>query len=788
MTSDLEKVLEISEYYESTNNSFHPIKSPQDLDLRLEKEGLVTCAFLSSKHSNFESIAAHLTKYAKRYLNVTFVWIDVEEIAVQQIIDKHSISIFPTYLLYFDGQKLDCEISNEVQLHEKLNLYAQLGYEGLFYNPDKLPRRKSFVSPAEILDNNSTVQSRKSSVSSNKSYKIVDYPISPDPQTFESTKPLMSTNIERRRTSATPSITYSKTNSTTKGHDRRRSTVDSVTSSNSCHSDCKVKKTASSSSSFKQEFNTIEILDDSDKPLVVANTPTSQQSMQALDLLVESIIRQSENLVLGEDGLSLVESADLKTETIPLAPSSVTQQIPSFFLEPIYYPQKANSIEELINEARRLNQQPDNVPEIEKQKLDHRVDVKKSRSRSNSYTKSPIEPAFETINETEVLTSETPETKPNIRRKSRASSFSEKHNYQVSENIKEPLAEEFVSLPSKKEAADIPPLDGKVALITGASAGLGLASAKMFASKGAKVYLQGRNRTKLEETIASIKKEFPRAELLPLIADLTILKDVESLGKQIRSDIPKLDILLLNAGIAITAFRLSSDGIENVFQVNYLSQFYLYLLIKGLVESSKTRVVLVSAKPAVDACLKVPFKWSVAEINDESKYVPFTDYGLSKRAIILFTLALKNRGVFASVICPGPVNTEIAGKIDARGVFAWLAKTVSPLVGTTADLGALTQVYACVSDKVTPGSGWEKRGKSWDLSFVNQDDIEKLWTFSESILKDKGLKKSSNELSMNNGVANIHSRTSSAGSELVILLDAADLAQLYNRIESVMND
>ena len=96
----------------------------------------------------------------------------------------------------------------------------------------------------------------------------------------------------------------------------------------------------------------------------------------------------------------------------------------------------------------------------------------------------------------------------------------------------------------------------------------------------------------------------------------------------------------------------------------------MYLLIKDLVESSNTRVVLVSAKPAVDACRKVPFKWSVAEINDESKYVAFTDYGLSKRANILFTLALKNRGVFASVICPGPVKTEIAGKIDAKGVIA----------------------------------------------------------------------------------------------------------------------
>ncbi|KAM3965737.1 glucose 1-dehydrogenase-like [Aphomia sociella] len=203
---------------------------------------------------------------------------------------------------------------------------------------------------------------------------------------------------------------------------------------------------------------------------------------------------------------------------------------------------------------------------------------------------------------------------------------------------------------------------GKVVLVTGASSGIGAATAIKFASEGAKVVIVGRNEKKLQDVSNQCKER--GSEPLIVVANLTKDNDVQKVVSTTISSFGKLDVLVNNAGIAMSASILAEHAIDvfdSIIATNLRVAVYLTnLAAKHLIES-KGNIVNVS---------------SIASLNVLSKQ-SFA-YSTSKAGLDHFTrcvaLELASKGVRCNVINPGPVKTDIlenSGMSDQHEQIVW---------------------------------------------------------------------------------------------------------------------
>ncbi|KAJ3327928.1 hypothetical protein HDU76_010873 [Blyttiomyces sp. JEL0837] len=233
----------------------------------------------------------------------------------------------------------------------------------------------------------------------------------------------------------------------------------------------------------------------------------------------------------------------------------------------------------------------------------------------------------------------------------------------------------------------IPNLDGKVAIVTGSSSGLGLISALAMAKKGCHVIMANRSRQKTEEVIAKLKLENPNDKLkfTFIELDLASLASVRQFAKEFSDLRLQIHILMNNAGImAPPTFQLSNDGIELQLASNHLGHIYLTLLLlpiikdtakKDATEANSVRIVNVASfghnlapTPGID----------FDGFNDATKYSPYVAYGQSKLANILFTDELQRRlnadsptlHIKVNSIHPGGVNTK--GAAAAAYASSWM--------------------------------------------------------------------------------------------------------------------
>ena len=141
-------------------------------------------------------------------------------------------------------------------------------------------------------------------------------------------------------------------------------------------------------------------------------------------------------------------------------------------------------------------------------------------------------------------------------------------------------------------------LSHTVAVVTGANSGIGFETARSLALHGATVVFACRTMSKATEAAAKVQSERARARCIPMQVELTSLRSVSEFAREILSAHPRLDTLVLNAGVFGIRFRTTpEDGLEEMFQVNFLSQFYLASRLKTLMSrSTKPRIVFVSAE------------------------------------------------------------------------------------------------------------------------------------------------------------------------------------------------
>lgn len=216
----------------------------------------------------------------------------------------------------------------------------------------------------------------------------------------------------------------------------------------------------------------------------------------------------------------------------------------------------------------------------------------------------------------------------------------------------------------------LPDLHGKVALITGASDGVGLEIAAALAAAGAELVLPVRNREKGERAIARIRQMTPEASIALRDLDLVRLASVRALIERLHTDAVPLSILVLNAGVVMLGDRrrhMTEDGWELHAQTNFLAHAVLSLGILPLLRAGSARVAVQGSLAAGVVRLRPD------DLTRQTPSGPFRAYGASKVALDLFACELARRsaaggwGVTVHLCHPGIApDTAIAPLVRAR--------------------------------------------------------------------------------------------------------------------------
>jgi len=182
---------------------------------------------------------------------------------------------------------------------------------------------------------------------------------------------------------------------------------------------------------------------------------------------------------------------------------------------------------------------------------------------------------------------------------------------------------------------------GKTTIVTGANTGIGKETALDFAERGARVILACRDEEKAKDAARDIVAETGSDKVVVRILDLGSFESVRAFAKLINETEERLDILVNNAGLSGT-YRLTKDGYESIFQVNYLSHFLLTLLVmEKLKKSAPSRIVNVSS-------LMHELKYADLQLDDftlsKEKFGKVKSrYAQSKLAQVVFTRELSKR-------------------------------------------------------------------------------------------------------------------------------------------------
>lgn len=257
---------------------------------------------------------------------------------------------------------------------------------------------------------------------------------------------------------------------------------------------------------------------------------------------------------------------------------------------------------------------------------------------------------------------------------------------------------------------DIPDLDGKVAVITGANGGLGLASAKALAGKGAQIVMAARDQAKAATARGEILAAHPAASLEIVELDLGSLASVAAAAERIASERDRVDIVMCNAGVMALPQGTTVDGFDTQFGINVLGHWALVgHLLPLVVRTPGARIVTLSSTAqhigqAIDP----------ADPHLRRKYDPWRMYGQTKLAMRHFAVGLQRQfdeaGVDAKALSaqPGLTNSDLQTTTHASGgggIFGAASVTVTRAVGMSTDRGALSQLRAA-TDPQAPGGGF----------------------------------------------------------------------------------
>jgi NAD(P)-dependent dehydrogenase (short-subunit alcohol dehydrogenase family) len=296
----------------------------------------------------------------------------------------------------------------------------------------------------------------------------------------------------------------------------------------------------------------------------------------------------------------------------------------------------------------------------------------------------------------------------------------------------------------------IPPQTGRIAVVTGATSGIGYEAALALAGAGARVVLASRNEVKGAEMLARIRAAHPRAEVSFEPLDLASLKSVADCADRLSRTLPRIDLLINNAGVmAIPSRHVTEDAFEMQLGANYLGHFALTLQLLPLVNAGQSpRVVTLSSLAHRSG--RIHFD----DLQFEKRYSPWVAYCQSKLATLLFSMELERRArvnnwkLMSNAAHPGFALTGLQSTGPSMGLdrpsflersTQWLA----PLLSQSAAAGALPTLYAATSPDAKggtlygPDGFYEMKGSPRKSKIVpsafDQNVRRRLWDVSERL-------------------------------------------------------
>jgi NAD(P)-dependent dehydrogenase (short-subunit alcohol dehydrogenase family) len=291
-------------------------------------------------------------------------------------------------------------------------------------------------------------------------------------------------------------------------------------------------------------------------------------------------------------------------------------------------------------------------------------------------------------------------------------------------------------------------LEGKLAVVTGASSGLGIETCRALAAAGATVLMVARDEEKLEAAAAQLRQIQPDAQLLTQLMDLADLNSVRNAATEILLYHSEIQLLINNAGVMACPLQRTAQGFEMQFGTNHLGHFlFTGLLSEALLDGAPGRVINLSS---------AGHKFGKFNFEDPSyqhrPYEKWQAYGESKTANILFTVGLdlrtRERGVRAFAVHPGAIRTNLGRHLQEADLVTLQEKSNSgeKLAFKTVEQGAATTVWAASSPQLSGRGGIyledcqiaatavAGKGEGVAPYAVNAAAADKLWLLSEELV------------------------------------------------------
>lgn len=272
----------------------------------------------------------------------------------------------------------------------------------------------------------------------------------------------------------------------------------------------------------------------------------------------------------------------------------------------------------------------------------------------------------------------------------------------------------------------------RICMVTGATSGMGKATASALAQMGATVILVARNRSKGETVRDEIRARSGNINVEVMYADLSSQQAIHELADTFKQKYQHLHVLVNNAGGIFFQRETTVDGFEMTFAVNHLAYFLLTnLLLDVLKASAPARIINTSS--TVEQLGRINFD----DLQSTKRYISFGAYSQAKLATMLFTYELARRlegtGVTVNAVRPGPVATNFGKNGNS------LINRIFPLFfrfATSAEEGAQTAIYLASSPELEEVTGkvfyhckeLRSSPKSYNVSLQ-----KRMWQVSEEL-------------------------------------------------------
>lgn len=279
----------------------------------------------------------------------------------------------------------------------------------------------------------------------------------------------------------------------------------------------------------------------------------------------------------------------------------------------------------------------------------------------------------------------------------------------------------------------------KTILVTGATDGIGKATALALTQRGARVIVHGRSAAKVAQVKAEIAQTVSNAQIETAVADFAALAQVQALAQDLLTRFAKLEAVVHNAGVYLPTRQLSADGFELTLAVNHLAPFALTQALLPLLRASQARVITVASATHQGAHIEF------ADLQAEQHYSGYRAYAQSKLANVLFAnlLAERERGTLTSnSLHPGVIGTKLL-----RAGFN--------MAGASAEQGAATSVYLATAPEAAhiTGKYFVNEHEAPPAPLAHSRELQiRLWEVSERLIAQALTKGQTAETSLAKGL------------------------------------